>query len=62
MNDIKIQMVSKLKELCERDRLVLCLYYYEDMTLVEVAKVLSMSEKTAQKALDIARSHLKEKL
>ena len=62
MNDIKIQMVSKLKELCEMDRLVLCLYYYEDMTLIEIAKVLNVTEKKAQKALGIAQSHLKEKL
>lgn len=35
---------SQMKKLKERDRIILALYYYEDLTLNEIAMVLGLSE------------------
>lgn len=44
-DDEKIEMLSKaIDMLRERDRLILSLYYYEEMTLKEIGKVLEISE------------------
>ncbi|AYD40668.1 FliA/WhiG family RNA polymerase sigma factor [Clostridium fermenticellae] len=41
----KIEYLTKaLDMLCEKDKLVLSLYYYEGLTLKEIGKVLSVSE------------------
>ena len=62
MEAIKIKLAAKLKDLGERDRLILSLYYYENLTIVEIAKVLKLTEKTALKGLDLALDNLREKL
>jgi RNA polymerase sigma factor for flagellar operon FliA len=36
-------LVAAIKELPERDRLVISLYYYEDLTLREISEVLGVS-------------------
>jgi RNA polymerase sigma factor for flagellar operon FliA len=46
-NDLKSRMVNCLKKLPERDQLVLSLYYYEELTLKEIGKVLEVSESRA---------------
>jgi RNA polymerase sigma factor FliA len=46
-NDLKARMVSSLKKLSERDQLVLSLYYFEELTLKEIGKVLEVSESRA---------------
>ncbi len=46
-NDLKTQMVGCLKKLSERDQLVLSLYYFEELTLKEIGKVLEVSESRA---------------
>ena len=46
-NDLKTRMVSSLKKLSERDQLVLSLYYFEELTLKEIGKVLEVSESRA---------------
>jgi len=38
------QLQAAIKELKERDRLVLSLYYYEDLTLNEIAVLLGLTE------------------
>lgn len=44
-DDEKVEMLSKaIDMLRERDKLVLSLYYYEEMTLKEIGKVLEISE------------------
>lgn len=44
-DDEKVEMLSKaIDMLRERDRLILSLYYYEEMTLKEIGKVLEISE------------------
>ncbi|NMB87695.1 MAG: FliA/WhiG family RNA polymerase sigma factor [Chloroflexi bacterium] len=42
--DMKARMVMALKQLPEREQLVLSLYYYEDLTLKEIGMVLGVSE------------------
>lgn len=46
-NDLKSRLVSCLKKLPERDQLVLSLYYFEELTLKEIGKVLEVSESRA---------------
>lgn len=46
-NDLKSRMVTCLKKLSERDQLVLSLYYFEELTLKEIGKVLEVSESRA---------------
>jgi len=46
-NDLKKQMISSLQKLSERDQLVLSLYYFEELTLKEIGKVLEVSESRA---------------
>lgn len=46
-NDLKSRLVSCLKRLPERDQLVLSLYYFEELTLKEIGKVLEVSESRA---------------
>ncbi|MDO9120468.1 MAG: sigma-70 family RNA polymerase sigma factor, partial [Anaerolineaceae bacterium] len=46
-NDLKRRMVGCLKKLPERDQLVLSLYYFEELTLKEIGKVLEVSESRA---------------
>lgn len=36
--------MKKIGELKERDRLILMLYYYEDMTMSEIALLLELTE------------------
>lgn len=43
-SSISSQLQSAIKELGERDRLVLSLYYYEDLTLREIAALLGLTE------------------
>ncbi len=43
-NDLRRRMVNALKELPEREQMVLSLYYYEEMTLKEIGMVLGISE------------------
>lgn len=43
-SDLKQQLIDALQELPERDRLVLSLYYYEELTLSEIGEVIGVSE------------------
>ncbi len=46
-NDMKARLLTSLKKLPERDQLVLSLYYFEELTLKEIGKVLEVSESRA---------------
>ena len=63
MDNLKSRLVSLLKELPERERLILALYYYENLTLVEIGQVLNVSESRVSqimsKTLNQLRGHLK---
>ena len=42
--ELKKMLAEALKKLTEKERSVITLYYYEDMTLKEISVVLSVSE------------------
>jgi len=46
-NDLKSHLISSIEKLTERDQLVLSLYYFEELTLKEIGKVLEVSESRA---------------
>jgi|YelNatPaOPRAMG01_1025707.scaffolds.fasta_scaffold00013_166 RNA polymerase sigma factor, FliA/WhiG family/RNA polymerase sigma factor, sigma-70 family len=43
-NELKERVLQLLKELPERDRIVVTLYYYEELTFKEIGKILGISE------------------
>lgn len=53
---------EKIGELEERDRLILTLYYYEDMTMQEVAMLLELSEARISQLIGKILIQLKEDL
>ncbi|MFB0515244.1 MAG: sigma-70 family RNA polymerase sigma factor [Candidatus Neomarinimicrobiota bacterium] len=63
IDNLKTRLVSLLKEMPERERLILALYYYENLTLVEIGQVLNISESRVSqimsKTLDLLRNQLK---
>ena len=42
--DVKNKIIAALKKLPEKEQQVLILYYYDDLTLKEIGKVLEVSE------------------
>ena len=63
INNLKSRLVNLLKEMPERERLILALYYYENLTLIEIGQILNISESRVSqimsKTLDQLRSQLK---
>jgi len=43
-NEMKAQLIETLKQLPERERMVMTLYYYEELTFKEIGKTLGISE------------------
>jgi len=43
-DETKEQLVEILKQLPERERMVMTLYYYEEITFKEIGKILGISE------------------
>ena len=43
-NELKLMMKEALETLTERERKVIVLYYYEELTLKEVSHILGVSE------------------
>ena len=64
-NEIKQAISEELKKLSEKERLVLVLYYYEELTFKEIADVLKLSESRISQlhsnALKKIRASLKSK-
>ncbi|CEM62367.1 RNA polymerase sigma factor WhiG [Treponema phagedenis] len=60
--EIKRVIVEAIKELSEREQQVLILYYYEDMTLKEIGKVLKVTESRVSQIHTSANLKLKAKL
>ncbi|WP_123053512.1 FliA/WhiG family RNA polymerase sigma factor [Clostridium sp. JN-1] len=57
----KVEYLTKaLDMLCEKDKLVLSLYYYEGLTLKEIGKVLSVSESRVCQLHSRSIFHLKK--
>lgn len=53
---------ESVRELDERERLILSLYYYEDLNLKEIAKVLDLGESRISQLLSKAISSLRKKM
>lgn len=61
-NEIKETLAQMIEHLPEREKKVICLYYYEELTLKEISKVLEVSESRVSqlhtKAVSRLRAHL----
>ena len=66
MKELKKITIDTLKELPEQEKLVMALYYYEEMTLKEIGMVMDISESRVSqihtKAIIHLRSRIKEAL
>ncbi len=58
--ELKKVIADCIEELPKRERLVLTLYYTEDLTLAEIGRVADISEATASRALASATFRLQE--
>ncbi len=62
INNLKSRLVNLLKEMPERERLILALYYYENLTLVEIGQVLNISESRVSQIMSKSLSQLRSQL
>ncbi|MCH8326915.1 MAG: sigma-70 family RNA polymerase sigma factor [Candidatus Marinimicrobia bacterium] len=62
METLKTRLVTILKDLPERERLILALYYYENLTLVEIGQVLNISESRVSQIMSKSLDQLRTKL
>ncbi len=60
--ELKEMIVQALQSLTEKERSVVVLYYYEDMTLKEISQVLEVSESRVSQLHTRSMQKLKEKL
>ena len=60
--DTPIDIQEALKSLGENDRLILTLYYLNDLPVKEIAKLLSISEGAAKMRLSSGRRRFRERL
>lgn len=58
-NDTSIDVRDTLKELSENDRLVLTLFYLDDISIKDIAKMLDVSENTIKQRLSRGRKRFK---
>ena len=62
MKELKAVTINTLKELPEQEKLVMALYYYEEMTLKEIGLVMDISESRVSQIHTKAIMHLKNKI
>ena len=62
LKELKAVTVQVLKELPEQEKLVMALYYYEEMTLKEIGLVMDISESRVSQIHTKAIMHLKSKI
>ncbi len=62
INDTYYAVVSAIKTLPEKYRVIIMMYYYEEYSSGEIAKALKMNEKTVRTRLSRARKILKQEL
>jgi RNA polymerase sigma factor for flagellar operon FliA len=60
--ELKEQLVMAIDELTEREKLVISLYYYENLKLAEISKVLGVSESRVCQIHSKALGKLKDKM
>ncbi len=61
-NSLKEELKFYIKELPERERIVLALYYYEELTLSDIGQVLSISESRVSQIMNKTLLDLQQKL
>ena len=59
---VKNELKGYIQELSERERLILALYYYENLTLADIGTVLNLSEGRVSQILSQVHSDLRLKL
>lgn len=59
---LKEELKHHIKELPERERIVLALYYYEELTLSDIGQVLSISESRVSQIMNKTLITLQQKL
>jgi RNA polymerase sigma factor for flagellar operon FliA len=57
--DLKQRIAAALATLSERDRLIVSLYYYEDLTMREISQLLGISESRVSQILNRVRLQLR---
>ncbi|UCH09885.1 MAG: FliA/WhiG family RNA polymerase sigma factor [Fidelibacterota bacterium] len=62
IDNLKARLVNLLKEMPERERLILALYYYENLTLVEIGQILNISESRVSQIMSKSLDQLRVKL
>ncbi|BDU50132.1 FliA/WhiG family RNA polymerase sigma factor [Haliovirga abyssi] len=60
--ELKAALIERLKEITEKERLVITLYYYEDLTLREIGEILEVSESRVSQIHSKAIIKLRSKL
>ncbi|MCR5216832.1 MAG: FliA/WhiG family RNA polymerase sigma factor [Lachnospiraceae bacterium] len=61
-DDLKKQIAAAIDELTEKERMVVTLYYYEEMTLREISEVMEVTESRVSQLHTKALRKLQEKL
>lgn len=61
-NEIRETLIETLKLLTEKEKMVITLYYYEDMTLKEISRVLDVSESRVSQLHTKALQKMRTKL
>ena len=59
---IRNELKGYIQEFSERERLILALYYYENLTLADIGTVLNLSEGRVSQILSQVHSELRQKL
>ncbi len=62
VKEIKAAIAGAIEQLPEKEKLVISLYYLEELTMKEAAKVLDITESRISQIHSIAIIHLREKL
>lgn len=58
--ELKAQLIKSLKQLPDRDRMIITLYYYEELTFKEIGKTLGISESRVSQIHSEVISRLKD--
>lgn len=62
LNELRDAIAGALDELPEREKMILSLYYFDDLTLMEIAKVFDITESRVCQIHKLALKHLGAKL
>ena len=61
-DELKTALMERLKELSEKERMIISLYYYEELTLKEIGSILGISESRVSQIHSKAVLKLRSKL